>query len=293
MQQRATHGATGPAGSALLGQGESSDVWGIKNYALKLYRINTSGLDVRFLMDREIDTYNRLDKTNISPLSALHYYEKRNVEDIDGEICGFAIFDKFRGTPLTINEIIELSNITQKLWINSLIRETILIEKALSQCEPALSWDNSYAALRIATIKKWSQERKLISDSDLNVALDIMHFIESQVTSKIYIHGDFNLPNIIVDLNRLDQNGLAICLIDPLISKDPPEANWRHFTMAPNVALKLADEYQTQRNVTFNEKLMFAIGALTYLYMANLLYKRNRHEALKRRSYFENCLSFF
>jgi hypothetical protein len=115
--------------------------------------------------------------------------------------------------------------------------------------------------------------------------LDVIH--RSQV-SRRYLHGDFNPPNIIADI---ESGSMKITLIDPLITKDPPEANWRFFTEDPPLAEHLALEYGSKHGQQPDAQTMYAIGALTHLFLSITRANVDPNYAFSRRSALDTCIA--
>jgi hypothetical protein len=263
-------GAVAPSGAILLGKGQCSDVWGAwKDYALKLFR-HRRGIPVaNYYMTGEIATYEKLGSVRNSGLPRL--YEHANIEgkEVDAAPCGWALYSRVPGKPLTYDDLKGLDADTRKRWVHDVVKETVNIERCLNNVsDPLPAWENNYMGVRVPLLEARYQQGK-ISTKDRDLAIRLRDRIEYETSGNIkYLHGDFNPPNVIADLTGVDREGSIVKFVDPLISHEAPEANWRHFTLMPNLADGLATEYDRQTGTTTNEHLMYAIGAATHLYMS-------------------------
>lgn len=264
---RGSLGATGPDGAVLIGQGQCSDVWGIGDLAVKLFRVNVRGLDVPTLMANEIATYNAI-AARPSPLPLLHDHGVLANGTDDGAACGFAVLERLPGRALGFDDLKALSDGERGRFVAAFVPQAIAMETALKACQPLSSWERSYADLRLERLAQLARTTELVSTADLVTARHLGQVIDELGGPRRFIHGDFNPPNILVQA----QGGmLSVRFVDPLINRDVPEANWRHFTLVPNLAEDLAQAYALASGTAVNLRLVHAIGALTHLYMAVLL----------------------
>ncbi len=260
-------GTVTPSGAVLLGKGRTADVWGFRDFAIKLFR-HREGIAVPKIMPGEIETYERLSSCGESGLPRLFAHGAIDAKPEDGNACGWAKYSRLPGQPLTFDELEALAPVERARWVCDLVTETINIESSLSAVEPLPSWRANYSDVRTARLKTWGRESGAISVEDLALTAKLSALIQGERNTRIYIHGDFNPPNIVADFERMVTTGSIVKFVDPMISYDAPESNWRHFTWLPELAEALAREYGKRAGAPSNHRLMYAIGAFTHLYNA-------------------------
>jgi hypothetical protein len=259
---------TTASGAVLLGKGLTADVWGFSHYAIKLFR-HRYGISVPDSMAREIATYERLESSGkAGGLPRLYEYGLIDGPHADPNVYGWAKFSRVPGHPLSYDELSNLTTAARALWVQGVVSEAVKMETALGEVQPLPSWHDDYTTVRIKLIRKRAETPGQISSDDLTLADELGSIIASMTISRKFIHGDFNPPNIIADISRIDSQSCTITFVDPLINYDAPEANWRQLTLLPELSDALAAEYTRQTGFQINNGLMYAIGAMTHLYMA-------------------------
>lgn len=291
QRPRADVGTVAPSAAVVLGNGQTSDVWGIENQALKLYRLRT-GLPVIGYMTAEIETYRLL--ASISDNGLPEFYGSGEIvhNGMDAQACGWALFALVKGHPLGYAELAALEPKVMERWVHDVAFEAAKMEACLAkvaaqQAVPE-AWNHNYADTRIPRLIDWERNspEKGVAASDVALAEKLGELIiaEQKTSSIIYIHGDFNPPNIVTDLSDTGKAGSIARFVDPLIALEPTEANWRHQTFLPELADGLAAQYDKTMGHYTNHRLMYAIGALTHLYIAIAIPEQGpiRRQALQR-----------
>lgn len=273
------------SGAVLLGQGQTADVWGIGPYALKMYRLRRA-VPVRELMNREIDTYQRL-ATRGAHLLMPTFFGSGIFDDETSEYgaCGWALLGRLPGAPLSFDELRELEPKHKRRWIKDFVRKSLLLEEDLGRAEAGPHWHSDYASVRLQWLMARAAACGDVAAPDFELAKELCGQIAAMTVRRKFIHGDFNPQNIMSDFSASDDE--VISFIDPLINFDAPEANFRHLTALPELAEECAFAYAGQSSKPLNLRLLYAIGAMTHLYMgiADSPQKNTRKEALDR------CLS--
>jgi fructosamine-3-kinase len=171
--------------------------------------------------------------------------------------------------------------------VRAFVAEAIKIETCIGAVEPLDTWKRNYADNRISRIEDLAKQENRVSSSDIETMKYIAAIIKAEPGIRIYIHGDFNPPNIMTEFKQSGAKLTSVKFIDPSIANDHPEANWRHFTLIPRLAEELAAEYSLRSHHPTNMRLLYAIGALTHLYMGIA----NPQDAELRRRGLSLCLS--
>lgn len=276
-----------PAGTTILGRGLCSVVYGLGAHALKVYVPNATGLAVAPLMRREIDTYRRLATS--APRGMPRHLDDQT-EEATPTYCGWLLMTSAPGRTLSPEEVSALPPDALTTWTRGLVAAAIEVEDALERAVPAPEWRDDYASVRLIRIRQLAREG-IVPAGDLAIAERLAGLIAQRTKARRLLHGDLNPPNILTDMQGAPGAGVVISLVDPLINFDAPEANWRHFTAVAPLAIDLAEEYARQRNVLPAIDLLFAIGALTHLFMSIVLRGTDTREAERRKHCLRTCLA--
>lgn len=280
------HSTMTQSGAILLGSGQTADVWGLGEYAIKLFRHRNGASTLKSMMV-EVETYKQLGFTKRSGiLPRLFSYGFTDLPSVALNPCGWAVYSRIPGVALSLNQINLLASDQKSYWIHHLVAQTLRLERELSLCGPLPSWRRDYASTRLERMTYMARKTGSISAMDLSLASELHYFIVKHSKVRKFIHGDFNLPNIITDLSSHDPDHGRVRFVDPHVDYDAPEANWRHFTQTPNLAELLAAEYGEQAGFALDYRLMYAIGAMSHLYIAIL----NTEDASSRRKALDNCM---
>ena len=258
---------TTPSGAVLLGTGRTADVWGLGPYAIKIFR-HRRGLSIPSNITSEISTYVHLQHFESSGLPQLYAYGWLDTPALDPNACGWAIFARIAGHALTFDVLEHLNADRNNRLVSDVVGKALTLEARLKTVTPLPDWNRNYSDSRVVRLQKWSRSPGIVSSSDAALATEIGTIIQAERTTLTYIHGDFNPPNIMADFSRITEAHSIVTFIDPMISYDAPELNWRHFTLRPALADALAYEYSKRTNLPMNDRLMYSIGALTHLYNA-------------------------
>lgn len=272
-----------------LGSGFCATVYGFGTYALKLYQPNKVGLPVPLLMRREIDTYRSLRSSGLAAMPS--YFDHHEVPaGRDQHVCGWLLMSAAPGRTFDLTEVNALGAGSRERWICALVERAVELEDALaSSAAPSSDWQENYADVRVRRITELHRAGR-VHGSDLTMSEELDKIIKSEGGVRRYIHGDFNPPNLVTNIETDGSGRIDVKLIDPLINFDDAEANWRHFTMIPELAEELARAYADIRGSAANLKLLYALGALTHLFMSIVLQHSDAAEAAKRRRALEVCL---
>lgn len=284
-------------GSEFIEGGGTSDVWHVKlqtiqgewkEYALKLFRINQR-TNVPHLMEGELQAYDLLAESEHSALPHMPYHGLIAEATNPTDPCGWALMEFVPGRPLSLDQVAGLkANDPTKYsrWTHDVVGEFVKIESALGDLERRLesqngqipkSWERQYMDSRLPKLREWKEigtvtPEHLAAGEALKAIIDALTeesaACGSPKSGRQLIHGDGNFGNIVTNVAGINQRESIAKLIDPLISREAVEANFRHFTAIPEIASDLAAEYQHQTGHVMNERLLFAIGAATHLYMA-------------------------
>lgn len=274
-------------GAIWLGRGMCSQVYGFGPYALKIYQ-KGHGLDVQPLMIAEIETYLAIAASK--PAASPRYYDHQmQPAGSGGAMLGWLLMDALPGRNLSPEELAKLPAGLIDEWSQTLIQATIDYETCIAAIEPLPFWNSTYADVRLRKISDWHREGRAGAD-EFDTAQWLCQIIATQTQRKKYLHGDFNHPNIMTHFGGRPGEAFSIGLIDPIISFDAPEANWRHFTIEPELAERLAAEYARNTGDPFNPVLVFAIGALTHLFIGLVVRPVDSHEAVRRANALVVCL---
>ena len=246
---------TTPLGAVLLGKGFTSNVWKINEFAVKLFR-HRHGLNVPEGMHRELTTYERLSySTQPSGLPQLFDHGLLDEPAIEPNACGWAQYSLVQGRPLSFDELTSLNEEKRDRWIHDVVLEAINIETSLSQVEPPQNWHNDYASVQFDRIRKLADTPGRITPEQLELAANLHSLISELTVARKFIHGDFNPPNVIANLDDFTSSTSIIKFVDPLINLDAPEANWRHFTAIPLLSDTLLTEYEQQTGAVLKSKV--------------------------------------
>ena len=219
-------------------------------------------------MTAEITTYERLGLTEDTGLPRLYAHGQFDNPAEEASACGWAVYSRIFGEALSFAILKNLTPDERARFVHDVVGEAISLETRLNAVEPLPSWNDNYSDVRIKRLRKWRDENGKISITDLALAEEVNAFIQRERKTWRYIHGDFNPPNIMADFARMAWAGSIVKFVDPMISYDAPESNWRHLTLFPDLAEAIAHEYSRRTNTPTNHRLMYAIGAFTHLYNA-------------------------
>ncbi len=270
------------SGATLLGKGRTADVWALGDCAVKLFR-HRSGIDVPGMIAAEIATYGRIPANGVVMPRLLEHGIIES-EPSDPNICGWAIFSRLKGEPLSFDRMHAILQ-RNSLFVEAMVSQTLLVETWLNNGDPLAAWHHNFVQARVVRLQVWRQEGRGVEDADVILASRIHSFIKAQGGEQRFIHGDFNPPNILVT-QADDSEQPAIGFVDPMISFDTPESNWRHFTAVPELADALLAEYGARTGSRGNMRLMYAMGAFTQLYNAISTPSQSRF----RRQALRSCL---
>ena len=284
--QELVSGVGGQAGAVLLGRGLYADAWDLGAEVLKIFRFDSAGLSVFQRMRDEIGTIIAMEATGLSPLPRLLGHGVVAEAGPDGALCGWALMVRAPGKPLSLAEIMALPAAALEAWKDELVRQAMALEACLDAAAPLECWEESYAGIRLRRIGELAGEGR-VGAADLALAERLAGWIADHAEGGRYIHGDFNPPNIIFDPDGPGPDRLSV--IDPFVTRDPPEAHWRHFTLVPGFAEDLAARYAAQCGHPSDPLKIAAIGAMTHLYTA--LVTRDAAVARTRRDGLSRCLS--
>lgn len=248
-------------GMKLIGQGTTGKIWDIGNsFVFKVFYIGPQGsLPIPKQMEVEIITYAAVQKYTTdmsSPLPRIYSSQSFPEAQKQGQACGWAVLSKMPGKNLTFKEVEKLPDADRKNWISGFIDNVIRIEEALAKVpNPPEYWGQSYTASRFEQIRNNMPD---VTKSELKTADAIEQIIKSTRTQKPrYLHGDLNARNILTDT-------VGVQILDPLVSHDLPEANWRF--MPADLAKACAKEYEKRTGYQSNPKIMSAFVAATALF---------------------------
>jgi hypothetical protein len=258
-----------------LAQGMTSDIWTLgENHIVKIYRL--AKIAVRRMMSEEWDIYKTLaSRKTPSPLPGLHHREILELGEEGGRPCGYAVFDRVHGQPGTFDALESMPSAARSRWADRAVSEVIAFEKALAEIINPLSfWDKNYADSRIGAIQHHIPD---VTPADREIAADLAQVIatNTDVGRRRFIYADLNPPNII-------DTGKKVCLVDPLINLDVPEAYWRHLTFIPGLAQECAAVYDKKTGHQSNAMLIMSLGALTHHFTCVLLNAKDTKEAQRR-----------
>lgn len=220
---------------------------------------------------------------NIGVLPTLYDFGLFKEPDRSPNAHGWARFSRVYGRPLSFDDLTLLSLSDRAIWVQCVVSEAIAIEHALEGVAPVTDWLQDYASVRMRRIENMVG-RQNITNIDTSLFARIANVIERDTSFHRFLHGDLNPLNIITDLSQDICRRSTVRFVDPAISFDAPEANWRHLTLIPGLAESLSREYDRQVGYQTNHKLMYTIGAMTHLYMSLVEPDRaaTRVEAAKR-----------
>ncbi|MDD4617275.1 MAG: hypothetical protein PHW76_09260, partial [Alphaproteobacteria bacterium] len=144
-------------------------------------------------------------------------------------------------------------------------------------------WNNGYAESRLRFIHN---DIPCATEDSRAIASNLAESIQATPSKKQYGHGDVHLGNM---LTEQTDTKVSVHLLDPMVKLDPAEATFRHLTINPYIAGAVIEEYERQKNVELNGKLVYAYGALTHLY--NCLLAPNDPRTEQRQVALKHCLS--
>ena len=277
---RAAHGLV-PGGAVLLGRGLYADAWDLGGEVLKIFRFDSAGLSVFQRMRDEIGTIIAMEATGISPMPRLLGHGVLAEAGADGSLCGWALLERAAGAPLSLAEIVALPGAALEAWKNALVDQAVALEACLDAAVPLACWEESYAGIRLRRLDELARDGR-VGAADAALARELAGWIGEHARGSRFVHGDFNPPNIVYWAGRL-------VVIDPFVTRDPPEANWRHFTLVPGLAEDLAARYAARTGYVADGRMIAAVGAMTHLYTA--LVSRDTSVMRVRRDGLARCLS--
>jgi hypothetical protein len=242
-------GTRTPSGAEFIGNGYTADVWSLPsgNKVIKLCRHRAGRNIPRDYMDREIETYQLLEKHGAGSLPKLYGYGRLECGTEEGAACGWAVFEKVSGRSLEPDEIERLDDKTRKHWVSALVRQVAKLEICLAGIRRTGtipdSWREHYVEERVALVKRWAQkfpERVTARETALADWLKELIINEEKGEERILISGDLNFKNILYVEPGEGDDQASMRFIDPMFRLGTPHEQWRQMAPIPGLLYEVA-----------------------------------------------------